>query len=140
MPTVLLTYAHGASLVDLGAGDSIGQSAVVITNSTSLPIPSRFPSTSTAQTTASPSGHIYLWCDKVNIVWEYDLRGRRVGEIVLKDGPVKRVLGAGKVNGKETAVVLHDQGMGVWQKASAGKWEVQHELEVGGLLPNMTWC
>lgn len=50
--------------------------------------------------------------------------------MAIKNGPIKRVLGAGKVEGKETAVVETEVGLGVWAKASTGKWESMKNLEV----------
>jgi len=123
MPAILLTHTKGATTSTLDSSNKLR-------SSTPLPIPSRFPSTSTPQTAVSPSGHIYLWCGEVNIVWEYDVKGRRVGEIVVKTGPIKRVLGAGKVDGKEMAVVESAQGLGLWSKASTGKWESVKHLDV----------
>jgi len=123
MPAILLNHSKGATISTLDPSNKV-------TSSTPLPIPSRFPSTSTPQTSVSPSGHIYLWCGEVNIVWEYDIKGRRVGEIVVKTGPIKRVLGAGRVDGKEMAVVESAQGLGLWSKASTGKWQSVKHLDV----------
>lgn len=123
MPAILLTHANGAVVSTLDASKHI-------IASTPLPIPSRFPTTSTPQTAVSPSGHIYLWCGEVNVIWEYDYRGKRVGEIVIKTGPIKRVLGAGKVDGREMAVVESAQGLGIWSKATTGKWESVKHLDV----------
>jgi hypothetical protein len=123
MPAILLTHPKGATI---STPDPSNKS----TSSTPLPIPSRFPSTSTPQTAVSPSGHIYLWCGEVNVVWEYDHKGKRVGEIVVKTGPIKRVLGAGRVDGKEMAAVESEQGLGLWSKASTGKWESVKHLDV----------
>jgi hypothetical protein len=131
MPTILLNHAHGATVSHLGSSDADKATSGAIWSSTPLPIPSRFPSTSIAQTATSPSGHIFLWCDAVNIVWEYDARGRRVGEIVVKDGSIKRVMPAGKLDGKETAVVQCEKELSVWQKGSTAKWEITQELDVG---------
>jgi hypothetical protein len=64
------------------------------------------------------------------VVWEYDNKGKRVGEIVVKTGPIKRVLGAGRVDGKEMAVVELEQGLGLWSKTSTGKWEPVKHLDV----------
>ena len=125
MPAILLTHAKGASI---STYDPSNQTTV--SSSTPLPIPSRFPQTSTPQTAVSPSGHIYLWCIEVNVIWEYDSRGKRVGEIVVKTGPIQRVLGAGKVDGREMAVVESAPGLGLWSKASTGKWESVKNLEV----------
>jgi len=129
MPAVLLTHTKGANLASL---DSTSSHAG-LRSSTPLPIPSRFPATSTPHTAASPSGHVYLWCPEINVVWEYDAKARRVEEMVIKNGPIKRVLGAGKVEGKETAVVETEAGLGVWAKASTGKWESMKKLEVNHL-------
>jgi len=123
MPAILLTHPKGATISTLDPSKQL-------TSSAPLPIPSRFPSTSTPQTAVSPSGHIYLWCGEVNVVWEYDDKGKRVGEIVPKTGPIKRVLGAGRVDGKEMAVVESAQGLGLWSKASSGKWESVKHLDV----------
>jgi hypothetical protein len=123
MPAILLTHQEGATISTLDPSNRF-------TSMTPLPIPSRFPSTLTPQTAVSPSGHIFLWCDEVNIVWEYDNKGKRVGEIVVKTGPIKRVLGAGRVDGKEMAVVESAQGLGLWSKASSGKWESVKHLDV----------
>jgi hypothetical protein len=123
MPAILLTHMKGASISTLDSSNDMA-------SSTQLPIPSRFPSTSTPQTAVSPSGHVYLWCGEVNVVWEYDNRGKRVGEIVVKTGPIKRVLGAGRVDGKEMAVVESAHGLGLWSKASTGKWESVKHLDV----------
>jgi hypothetical protein len=123
MPAILLTHPKGATISTLDSSNKL-------TSSTPLPIPSRFPSTSTPQTAVSPSGHIYLWCGEVNVVWEYDSKGKRVGEIVVKTGPIKRVLGAGRVDGREMAVVESAQGLGLWSKASTGKWESVKNLDV----------
>jgi hypothetical protein len=123
MPAILLTHFKGATISTLDPSSNS-------TPSTPLPIPSRFPSTSTPQTSVSPSGHVYLWCGEVNVVWEYDNKGKRVGEIVIKTGPIKRVLGAGRVDGKEMAVVESEQGLGLWSKASTGKWESVKHLDV----------
>jgi hypothetical protein len=123
MPALLLTHPKGATIRTMDPSNKS-------TSSTPLPIPSRFPSTSTPQTAVSPSGHIYLWCGEVNVVWEYDNKGKRVGEIVVKTGPIKRVLGAGRVDGKEMAVVESAQGLGLWSKASNGKWESVRHLDV----------
>jgi len=49
---------------------------------------------------------------------------------VVKTGPIKRVLGAGKVDGREMAVVESAPGLGLWSKASTGKWESVKNLEV----------
>ena len=125
MPAMLLTHAKGASISTYDTSNP-----TTVTSSTPLPIPSRFPQTSTPQTAVSPSGHIYLWCIEVNVIWEYDSRGKRVGEIVVKTGPIKRVLGAGKVDGREMAVVESAPGLGLWSKASTGKWESVKNLEV----------
>jgi hypothetical protein len=124
MSAVLLTHAHGATIAHIGPFDTKGEATVAVTSSISLPIPSRFPKSSTPQTATSPSGHIFLWCDAVNVVWEYDAKGRRIGEIVPKDGPVKQVLAAGKVDGKEVAVAQTDKGLSIWQKTSSGKWDI----------------
>lgn len=129
MPAVLLTHTEGATIATF---DSTSSQAG-LRSSTPLPIPSRFPATSTPQTAVSPSGHVYLWCHEVNVVWEYDPKARRVGEMVIKNGPIKRVLGAGKVEGEETAVVETEMGLGVWAKASTGKWESMKKLEVNYL-------
>lgn len=123
MPAILLHFPTGATISWLDSSNKV-------TSSTPLPIPSRFPSTSTPQTSVSPSGHIYLWCGEVNVIWEYDTKGRRVGEIVVKTGPIKRVLGAGRVDRKEMAVVESAQGLGLWSKASTGKWEFVKHLDV----------
>ena len=125
MPAILLTHAKGASISTYDTSNP-----TTVSSSTPLPIPSRFPQTSTPQTAVSPSGHIYLWCIEVNVIWEYDSRGKRVGEIVVKTGPIKRVLGAGKVDGREMAVVESAPGLGLWSKASTGKWESVKNLEV----------
>jgi len=125
MPAILLTHAKGASISTYDTSNP-----TTVSSSTPLPIPSRFPQTSTPQTAVSPSGHIYLWCTEVNVIWEYDSRGKRVGEIVVKTGPIKRVLGAGKVDGREMAVVESAPGLGLWSKASTGKWESVKNLEV----------
>jgi len=123
MPAILLSHPRGATISALDPSNNL-------TSSTPLPIPSRFPSTSTPQTAVSPSGHIYLWCGEVNVVWEYDNKGKRIGEIVVKTGPIKRVLGAGRVDGKQMAVVESAQGLGLRSKASTGKWELVKHLDV----------
>jgi hypothetical protein len=125
MTAILLTHAKGATISTIDFTQT-----TTLRSSTSLPIPSRFPPTSIPQTSVSPSGHIYLWCPEINIVWEYDSRARRVGEIVVKHGPVKRVLGAGVVDGKEMVVVHMARGLGIWSKGSGGKWESVKVLEV----------
>jgi hypothetical protein len=125
MPAILLTNSKGAVITTVDPLDP-----TELESSTPLPIPSRFPTTSTPQTAVSPSGHVYLWCGEINVVWEYDSKARRVGEIVVKTGPIKRVLGAGKVDGKEMAVVESAQGLGLWSKASTGKWESAKQLDV----------
>lgn len=73
----------------------------------------------------SPSGHTFLWADSLPVVWEYDSRGRRVGEIKLTSSK-ERVLSVGCGEG---VVIASTGGCGIWRRVE-GKWTKTSELEV----------
>lgn len=125
MTTVLVTHAAGAHLASFSA-ETQGSTS----STTTLPLPSRFPTKTTPQTAVAPSGHIFLWATSCDITWEYDSKGRRVGEIAIKSDRIKRVLGLGKVEGKETVVVDDGTKLQIWAKSSAGKWDKRRSLDV----------
>lgn len=93
--------------------------------STPLQFPTRFPKGAEPRTSMSPAGHTYLWADSLPVVWEYDSRGRRVGEIKLNSSRERvRAVGCG-----EGVVIATTAGVGVWKRVE-GKWTRTAELEV----------
>lgn len=127
MTTLLVTHLEGASLITLRKDEG---ETTTVANTVQLPLPSRYPGKTTPQTAVAPSGHIFLWSSAGDIVWEYDIKGRRVGEIATKHAGINGVLGLGKVEGRECAVISDGSRWGIWIKASAGKWEKKRALEV----------
>lgn len=91
---------------------------------TPLQFPTRFPSGASPRTAMSPNGHTYLWADSLPVVWEYDSRGRRVGEIKL--GSRERIAAVGCGDG---VVIASSGSAGVWRRVE-GKWTRMGELEV----------
>lgn len=128
MTTILVTQQHSASIATL-LSDPVGSQ---LSGRTPLPLASRYPAQSTPRTAVAPSGHIFLWTDSTSVVWEYDSRGRRVGEISAKCKRIKRVLGLGKVERHETAIIDDGAGLRVWRKGGTGIWEMRRTIDVGG--------
>ncbi|ODO11370.1 hypothetical protein I350_00149 [Cryptococcus amylolentus CBS 6273] len=99
---------------------------------TPLPIPSRFPPSSLPHLTPSPSGRLFLHSQESHFIWEYDHKGRRVGEMVFgKQDRVNRV-----VCGDGFVGVLLDgrEGVEVMEKESErlGKWRKIKSVEGPG--------
>ncbi|ODO03555.1 hypothetical protein L198_02403 [Cryptococcus wingfieldii CBS 7118] len=99
---------------------------------TPLPIPSRFPPSSRPHLTPSPSGRLFLHSQESHFIWEYDHKGRRVGEMVFgKQDRVNQV-----VCGDAFVGVLLDgrEGVEVMEKESErlGKWKKMKSVEGPG--------
>lgn len=100
--------------------------------STPLALPSRFPSGGLPRAAAGPTGHTYLYAANTSgtasgsVVWEYDSKGRRVGEMTGSSLGVQRVATAGTLvvlACKKEAKVMKRAGNG-------GKWACLRTLEV----------
>ena len=65
--TALLTHPHALSLVTLTKFPN-----PQLTTNTPLPLPSRFPASSSPLTDISPNGHVFLYALSGAFVWEYD--------------------------------------------------------------------
>lgn len=120
MSTTLLVHPRSLALTTL---PRVGNSS-----STPLPFPTRYPKDAVPRTKLSSfSSHTYLWCDSLPIVWEYDSKGRRVGEIRLSSNGKEHVLGVGCLDGSVVVVTTHQAG--IWRRIE-GKWAKVMDLEV----------
>jgi hypothetical protein len=63
-------------------------------------------------------------------MWEYDARGRRVGEINTLCTSVRQVIALGKVDGKEAAMIDDGRTLALWAKDSKGGWGLKNEIGV----------
>lgn len=110
MSTTLLVHPTSLSLTTL---PRVGPS-------TPLPFPTRFPKGAEPRTAMSPVGHTYLWADSMPVVWEYDSRGRRVGEIKLTSSRERvKAVGCG-----EGVIIASTAGTGVcggWRASGRGR-------------------
>ncbi|EJT45235.1 hypothetical protein A1Q1_06373 [Trichosporon asahii var. asahii CBS 2479] len=114
MSTTLLVHPTSLSLTTL---PRVGPS-------TALQFPTRFPKGAEPRTAMSPAGHTYLWADSLPVVWEYDSKGRRVGEIKLTSSRERvKAVGCG-----EGVVIASTAGTGIWKRVE-GKWTRTTELE-----------
>lgn len=120
MGTTLLVHPTSLSLLTLrraSASSANGASPTfrTIQSSTPLALPSRFPASATPHGVVGPNGHVYVYARAAPVVWEYDPRGRRIGELSAREG-VSRVAA---FNG---GVVLAAGGeVRVWKRVN-NKW------------------
>lgn len=95
-----------------------------------LPIPSRFPKNSQPFIASSPNGRVFLYSQAAHFVWEYDSKGRRVGEMAFdKESRVRQVICASKFVFVSFA---GSSSIKVMEKESerSGKWRCSDEFEV----------
>ncbi|TYJ52907.1 hypothetical protein B9479_006495 [Cryptococcus floricola] len=125
---LLITHNANASIASLPKPISPSP----LPTQTPLPIPSRFPTSSLPHLTPSPSGRLFLHSQESHFIWEYDHKGRRVGEMVFgnQDRVNQVVCGDGFVG------VLLDgrEGVEVMEKESErlGKWKRMKSVEGPG--------
>ncbi|GMK56781.1 hypothetical protein CspeluHIS016_0306210 [Cutaneotrichosporon spelunceum] len=104
-----------------------------------LPLPSRFPRSS-PRSAATPGGHTFIWSASGTTLWEYDPRGRRVGELsvpspVVHVSPFERgvaVASTGDVRIFRRASRASGAGARRSEK-STPRWTLAHTLGIGGV-------
>lgn len=149
MTAAILVHPGSLSLVTFRS-DGQGSSCSLSTH-THLALPSRFPSGVQPEVTVSPTNnHAFVWAPGGSVVWEYDARGRRVGEMSgpsssaaaggshAKDG--KRLqaaipLGKSEAGAERVMLVMRDGRAIVMRKE--GSWTLSWETRVrsGSPLP-----
>ncbi|WOO81000.1 uncharacterized protein LOC62_03G004528 [Vanrija pseudolonga] len=122
MGTTLLVHPTSLSLLTLrrasassGSGASASPTFRTVQSSTPLALPSRFPASATPHAAVRPNGHVYVYARSAPVVWEYDARGRRIGEISAREGVEHVAAFAGGV------VVSSGSELRVWRRVN-GKW------------------
>ncbi|WVQ77503.1 hypothetical protein IAR50_007189 [Cryptococcus sp. DSM 104548] len=126
--SLLLTHPTSASLSSLPKPITLSPPAQTLP----LPLPSRFPTSSQPHLTPSPSGRLFLYSSKSHFIWEYDHKGRRVGEMVFgKEDKVDKVVCA---EGFVGVVLVGGSGVEVMEKESErlGKWKKVKSIEGPG--------
>ncbi|BEI84255.1 hypothetical protein CcaverHIS002_0408590 [Cutaneotrichosporon cavernicola] len=93
---------------------------------THLSLPSRFPP-SPPRSAASQNGNTFIWAGPT--VWEYDGRGRRVGELTLPSAPTQIAPFS-----RGVAAALAGE-VRIFRRAGNGaaRWALAHTLQVGGV-------
>ena len=123
--TALLSHFYGLSLI------SFVKSPVYRTTSgIPLDLPSRFPKSSPALFSVSPTAHLYLYARDASHVWEYDSRGRRLSEMSFPNEQVQVILAL-----EHKVIVAVERGLRIMEK-EGGKWREIDTLEVGLLSSN----